>query len=131
MRNTNGQKSCTALQPYKPSLLKFIGALIQDDLKNTCRRQYCRHSIRVTLTIQPLTEDFLPDGEGFSAISNDVSLKGMAFVSHDAIEHDFVRVSFPQFEISVIAKVRHNTSIGIDYPLFLVGAEFLDEYYQA
>ena len=123
-------KAVQSVPTFQPSLLKFIGSLIQQDLSTTCRRQFCRHALRVTLSIQPLTEDFLPDGEGFSAISSDISLKGMAFVNPDPIEHDFIRISFAQFGIHVIAKVRHNSSIGIDYPLFLVGAEFLDEYYQ-
>lgn len=119
-----------AVQPQKPSLLKFIGALIQQDLASSCRRQFCRHSLRVSLSIQPLTDDYGADGEPFQAVSSDISLKGMAFVNSDAIQHQYIRVSFVQFDISVIAKVRHNSSIGVDYPLFLVGVEFLDEYYQ-
>ncbi len=114
----------------QPNLLQFVRSLIEQDLNSSCRRQFCRHSVRVTLSIQPLTSDFRPDGDGFSAMSSDISLKGMAFVNPEALVHEFVRISFSQFGISAIARVRHNSSVGIDHPLFLVGVEFLDEYYQ-
>lgn len=54
----------------------------------------------------------------------------MAFVNPDDLQHDFVKVTFENLSVSVICKVQHTSSIGIDYPLFLVGVEFLDEYYQ-
>ena len=117
------------IKSQKPSLLKFIGALIQQDLSNCCRRQFSRHSLRVTLAIQPLTDDYANDGESFQATSSDISLKGMAIVNSEPIHHPYVRVSFVQYNISVIAKIRHNSSIGVEYPLYLVGVEFLDEYY--
>ena len=114
----------------QPKLLHFLREIIQSDLNEDCQRQFRRHSARLTLLIQPLTEDFQPDGEPFNAVSSDLSLKGMAFVNPEEVSHEFVRVSFDNLNVSVICKVQHNSSIGIDYPMFLVGVEFLDEYYQ-
>ena len=114
----------------QPKLLHFLREIIQSDLNEDCKRQFRRHSARLSLAIQPLTPDFQPDGEPFRAVSSDLSLKGMAFVNPEEITHEFVRVTFDNLDVSVICKVQHNSSIGIDYPLFLVGVEFLDEYYQ-
>jgi len=86
--------------------------------------------MRTSLSVQPLTEDFQPDGEAFEAVSSDVSFRGMAFVFPDPIEHEYVRVNFNSFDISAIARVRHNSSIGTQYPLYLVGVEFIEEYYE-
>ena len=126
--NTN-QNNSVNVEPQKPRLLSFLRDLVQADLNEACRREFHRHSLRLSLIIQPLTEDFLPDGEAFRAMSSDVSLKGMAFVNPETVDHEYIRISFSQFDISIIARIKHNSSIGVDYPLFLVGVEFLDEYY--
>ena len=114
----------------QPKLLHFLREVIQSDLSEDCRRQFRRHSSRLSLVIQPLTDDFQPDGESFRAVSSDLSLKGMAFVNPEDLKHEFVKATFESFSLSVICKVQHNSSIGNDYPLYLVGVEFLDEYYQ-
>lgn len=92
------------------------------------RRQNNRVPKRVTLSIQPLDDDFGSDGEAFYAISSDVSRNGISFISDDQMAHEYVRVMLLEEDVSVIAKVRHSTSIGTQYPLYLVGVEFLDEY---
>jgi hypothetical protein len=121
--------SLDAVPSRKPQLLGFIRNLIQAEIHRSCRRSFTRHAMRAPLVIQPLSADFLPDGERFESISNDISLKGMSFINPEPLQHEFVRITFAQFELSAIATVRHNSSIGIDHPLFLVGVEFLDEYY--
>lgn len=118
-----------AVPHRKPQLLGFVKNLIQSEIHRSCRRNYSRHTIRAPLVIQPLTIDFQPDGEGFGAISSDISLKGLAFINPEPIQHEYLRITFTQFQLSVIARVRHNSSIGVDHPLYLVGVEFLDEYY--
>lgn len=92
------------------------------------RRKNNRVPKRVTLSIQPLNDDFGADGESFLAISSDISRNGISFISDDPIVHEFVRVMLMEEDVSVIARVRHSTSIGTQYPLYLVGVEFLDEY---
>lgn len=92
------------------------------------RRKCGRVPKRVTLSIQPLNDDFAADGEPFYAISSDISRQGISFISDDPIVHEYVRVMLLEEDVSVIAKVRHSTSIGTQYPLYLVGVEFLDEY---
>ncbi len=49
-------------------------------------------------------------------------------VYDDPIVHDYVRVMLMEQDVSVIAKVRHSSSIGTQFPLYLIGIEFLDEY---
>jgi hypothetical protein len=92
------------------------------------RRGNHRVPKRLSLNIQPLTDDFGPDGEPFLAISSDMSKRGMGFISDDPMAHDFVRITLLDEDVSVIAQVRHSTSIGTLYPLYLIGVEFLDEY---
>ena len=92
------------------------------------RRENHRVPKRLSLSIQPLTDDFGPDGEPFLAISSDLSKRGMGFISDDPMVHDFVRITILERDVSVIAQIRHSTSIGTLYPLFLIGVEFLDEY---
>jgi hypothetical protein len=129
--NVNQREETNATEKApQPRLLHFLRDMIQSDLNEDCRRQFRRHSLRLSLEVQPLTEDFLPDGESFNAVSSDISLKGMAFVNPRDLKNEYVKVTFDHFGISVICSVQHNSSIGIDYPLFLVGVEFLDEYYQ-
>lgn len=123
--------SSSTTENSQPRFLHFLRDIIQSDLNEDCRRKFQRHSQRLSLLIQPLTQDYLPQGEDFRAVSSDLSLKGMSFVYPDRVTNDFVRVSFENLSVSVICKVQHNSSIGIDYPLYLVGVEFLDEYYQA
>ena len=114
-----------------PKLVGFLRQLIRSDLAKgqNCRRQYKRHAMRTSLTVQPLTDDFKPEGEAFEAVSSDISFRGMAFVFPDPIEHEYIRIKFNNFDISAIAEVKHNSSIGVDYPLYLVGIEFIEEYY--
>ncbi len=92
------------------------------------RRKSQRIPKRVTLGVQPLDDDFGPDGEPFWAISSDISQRGMGMVYDDPIVHDYVRVMLMEQDVSVIAKVRHSSSIGTQFPLYLIGIEFLDEY---
>lgn len=96
----------------------------QDD---DTRREHARYPKRLSLKIQPLNGDYMPDGEPFWAISSDVSKRGMGFIMGDPIDHEHLRITVEE-DVSVIATVRHCTSIGNNYPLYLVGVEFLDEY---
>ena len=107
---------------------KFVHVVRQmNDVPNE-RRTNTRVPKRLTLTIQPLNDDFGPDGEPFCAISSDMSQKGMGFICDDAMSHEFVRIMLTEEDVSVIARVRHSTSIGTQFPLYLIGVEFLDEY---
>ncbi|MEM9413165.1 MAG: PilZ domain-containing protein [Planctomycetota bacterium] len=126
---SDNQNQSVHVDAEKPRLLGFLRDLVQADLNESCRRQFQRHSLRLSLSVQPLTEDFQPDGEAFKTMSSDISLKGMAFVNPEEVQHEYIRVAFSQFDISIIARIKHNSSIGVDYPLYLVGVEFLDEYY--
>lgn len=92
------------------------------------KRQGTRIPKRLSLKVQPLDDDFRPDGEPFCALSSDLSKKGIGFVSDDRMSHEYIRIMLLEQDVSVIAQVRHSTSIGTEYPLYLVGVEFLDEY---
>ena len=107
---------------------KFVQVLRQltSDAKDT--RSSNRYPKRLSLSIQPLDEDFLPDGEPFFAISSDMSKRGMGFILDEPMVHTHLRITLKDDNVSVIAELRHNTSIGIEYPMFLIGVEFLDEY---
>ena len=92
----------------------------------TSRRQNNREARSVSLRIQPLNVDFQADGDSFWAISRDISKRGIAFINSEPVTHEFLRVGLLEHDISVIGQVRHCTSIGDHYPLFLIGLEFFD-----
>lgn len=89
------------------------------------RRSHHRVPRSISLMVQPLDLDFQPNGEPFWALTRDISLKGLGFINPEPITHEFVRLGLLDYDATIIAQVRHSTSIGIDYPLFLVGVEFV------
>lgn len=91
------------------------------------KRREKRQPRTLSISVQPLDEDFQNDGDVFWLVSRDISLRGIGMVSYDRIDHRFVRLGLIGESVSVIGKVRHNTSIGNEYPLYLVGVEFLNE----
>lgn len=91
------------------------------------RRDNIRVPRSISVSIQPLDDDFRADGGVFWVVSRDISVKGLGLISYDPIYHEFVRVGLVDEGVSVIGRIRHNTSIGHDFPLFLVGVEFIIE----
>ena len=89
------------------------------------RRRHRRRYRSISLKIQPLNHDFHNDGEPFWVISRDISRSGLGFINSEPIQHDYLRIGLLDHEITVIGQVRHSTSIGDHYPLYLVGVEFL------
>ena len=88
-------------------------------------RSFERISWRVGLKIQPLDSDFQPDGDPYCAISSDVSRGGIGFIYPERMLHEYLRITISDTSVSAIARVIHNTSIGTDEALYLVGTEFL------
>ena len=91
------------------------------------RRKHPRESRSISLSVQPLDEDFQKDGDLFWVVSRDISLKGVGLICPEPIDHQFIRVGLLEENVSVIGRVCHNTSIGSEYPLYLVGVEFIRE----
>ena len=90
------------------------------------RRSDNRVPRSISLQVQPLDMDFQPDGESFCAITRDISKKGLGFINAEAVDHEYLRIYMPlQTESSVIARVCYNLSVGVTYPLYLVGVEFI------
>ena len=89
------------------------------------RRRDRRRFRSISLQIQPLDHDFHNEGEPFWVISRDISYRGLGFINSEPIQHDYLRIGLMDHEITVIGQVRHSTSIGDHYPLYLVGVEFL------
>ncbi len=89
------------------------------------KRREERVATSLSLMIQPLDFDFRPDGEPFWALSRDISSRGLGFVNPEPIQHRYVRLELIEHGASTIARVCHSTSIGLEYPLYLVGVQFL------
>ena len=89
--------------------------------KRTERR--CVRSL--SLRIQPLDCELNEDGESFWSRSRDISRRGLAFINSEPFDHEYLRVGLLEHDATVIAIVRHVTSIGDHYPLYLVGVEFI------
>ena len=98
-----------------------------DSNRHVSRRKHPRETRSLSLSIQPLDDDFQQDGDVFWVVSRDISLKGIGLISAEPILHQYVRLGLLEEKVSVIGRVCHNTSIGSEYPLYLVGAEFLHE----
>jgi len=92
------------------------------------RRNNPRTTRSISVSIQPLDDDFQPKGQMFWVVSRDVSTKGMGLICHEPIQCEHVRVGLMNEHVTAISKVRHNTSIGEKYPLYLVGVEFLHDF---
>ncbi len=116
-------------KPKDHSFFRLIQELTTGDQPHDSRRRHRREPKSISLRIQPLDLDYRPDGEPFWAVSRDISHKGLGFVNPEPVVHEFVRIGLFEQEIAVIAKVCHSTSIGVKYPLFLVGVQFLDMYF--
>ncbi len=89
------------------------------------RRRHLRSVRSISLRIQPLDHHFHPQGPPIWVISRDFSWTGLGFISAEPIPHDFLKIGLLEQDVTVIGQVRHCTSIGDHYPLFLVGVEFL------
>jgi hypothetical protein len=94
-------------------------------LKQYQERRHQRIPRSLSVSVQPLNEDFQPDGEPFWLVSRDISLTGIGLISLDPIVHRHVRLGLLDENVSVIGEVRHNSSIGTHHPLYLVGVEFI------
>ena len=92
------------------------------------QRSHTREPKSISLRIQPLDLDFRPDGEPFWAVSRDLSEQGLGFINGEPLDHEYVRIGIFEDQLSIIGRVCHSTSIGVNYPLYLVGVELLEEY---
>ncbi len=86
-----------------------------------------RSTRSISVSIQPLDDDFQPIGKMFWVVSRDISYRGMGLICHEPIQCEFIRLGLMNEHVTAISTVRHNTSIGEKYPLFLVGVEFLHD----
>lgn len=91
---------------------------------NDFRRSHKRFVRSISVSIQPLDDDFQPCSNIFWVVSRDISMRGMGLISHEPFFHRYVRLGLIEQSVSTIAEVKHNTSIGDRYPLFLVGVNF-------
>ena len=96
-------------------------------LEFDCRRRHERTPRSISVSVQPLNEDFVPVSDPFWLVSRDISPAGIGLISYDPIEVENVRLGLLNERVSIIGQVRHNTSIGHKYPLYLIGVEFLSE----
>ncbi len=94
------------------------------------QRSEQRNPRSLSLRIQPLDEDFLPDGERFWTVSRDISTRGLGFIMPEPIRHQYLNVGLGNEGPMAIVEVRHCSSIGSEYPLYLIGVSFLPEYFE-
>lgn len=130
----SSQRNAIPSQSRTPQTGKHEFFVVAQELRNMVDfeppefrgRRSCPRELRsISISIQPLDADFQPLGTAFWVVSRDISTKGLGVVTHDAIEHEYVRVGLLNEHVTAIGRVRHNTSIGEKYPLFLVGIEYL------
>lgn len=94
--------------------------------KREQQRRVSRKTRSISISVQPLTDSLDPRGELFWVVSRDISVRGIGLISNEPFEHHYVSIGLLDNDVSVIGEVRHNTSIGSTYPLYLVGIEYVD-----
>jgi c-di-GMP-binding flagellar brake protein YcgR len=109
-----------------PTLSEILNSLCEQSLNVNQRRESVRHPKSISVIVQPLNEDFLPDGEPFWVMSRDVSRNGMAFVNVLPTQHQYVRLRMLDYDASAVCRVCHCTAIGSDLPVYLTGVQFLE-----
>jgi hypothetical protein len=105
--------------------LELQNLISPPQIEFSARRTNQRVPRSISVSLQPLDDDFQAAGECQWLMSRDISPYGVGLVSYNPIPQVYVRIGLMNDEISALGKVRHNTSIGHKYPLFLVGVEFL------
>ncbi|MEM7452717.1 MAG: PilZ domain-containing protein [Planctomycetota bacterium] len=94
------------------------------------RRTEPRSPRSISLRVQLLDEDFHPAGDPFWTVSRDISVRGLGFIIPEPVDHKFLKIGLGENMPMVFSEVRHCTSIGQDYKLYLIGVRFLDDYYE-
>lgn len=95
--------------------------------KFATRRKHQRVPRSISVSLQPLDDDFKVVGDQLWVVSRDISPNGIGILSYDPIRHEHVKVGLLNESVSALGTIRHNTFIGHKYPLYLVGIEFLSE----
>ena len=108
----------------------FVDAARQMSDPQRGRRREPREPRSISLRIQPLNEDYKADGSQFWTVSRDISTRGLGFIMPEPIQHKYLKIGLGNDMPMVICEVRHCSSIGSEYPLYLVGVRFLDEYFE-
>ncbi|MEM7454065.1 MAG: hypothetical protein AAF456_06885 [Planctomycetota bacterium] len=105
--------------------LKFV---VNPSERSANRRRLKRYRHKLPLLVQPLDDDYMETGDPFWTTSRDFSRNGIGFNWHKTLECRFVNISIPDHSFSGIAEVRHFTQLSIDNGMYIIGAEFMDEF---
>ncbi|MFK7766991.1 MAG: hypothetical protein AB8B55_07195 [Mariniblastus sp.] len=105
--------------------LRTMGVEPSDDDNN--KRKHRREVRSISLSIQPLDDDFQPEGPVFWVVSRDISVEGIGLISPEPIYQKHVRLGLLEERVTTIGRVCHSTSIGNEYPLYLIGIEFVSD----
>lgn len=92
------------------------------------RRSHQRLPRSISVSLQPLDDDFRPTGERIWVVSRDISPNGVGLISYRKVECEYLRIGLLNEQVWVLGRHRHNTAIGKQYPLYLVGVEFQDQW---
>lgn len=116
-----------------PSPLPFLNNNNAEDTENGSletsvdnRRISDRVPWQQVTSIQALDRNGDPVGDPITAVSNDLSAKGIGFVSPARPETVRLRLLFLDEDFVAHARLVHCTDIGDDYPQFLLGTNLED-----
>ena len=108
----------------KPEFNKLFKSLgIKNDVSDN-RRVDVRSPCSLATLIEPLDSDFQRCGDPFFVTSRDITENGIGFVYPAKVLDEYVRVELVAHQTSLIGRVCHNTDIGFNLPMYLVGIEF-------
>ena len=108
----------------KPELNKILQSLCSPKEASDNRRTDVRSPCSLATLIEPLDSDFQSCGDPFFVTSRDITENGIGFVYPAKVLEEYVRVELVAHQTSLIGRVCHNTDIGFNLPMYLVGIQF-------
>ena len=91
----------TTAQAFFHTAQALQNLVIGQPIRFDSRRKHQRIPRSISVSVQPLNDDFQADGESFWVVSRDISLKGIGLISYDPIEIDFVKLGLMNENVSV------------------------------
>ena len=107
-----------------PEFNRLFKSLCIQDHASDNRRLDVRSPCSLAALIEPLDSDFQRCGDPFFVTSRDITENGIGFVHPVKVLEEYVRVELVAHQTSVIGRVCHNTDVGFNLPMYLVGIQF-------
>lgn len=122
-----GESSPEIITAFMQQVIVEYGSFAHDT-----RRNEARENVAVPVSVQPLTDEFIPVGTPFPAVTRDLSSSGMGIFSPARYDLSWLQVTLQSpttgRQMRLLGKVEHCTPCG---PFFLIGCRFAADKFTA